>query len=84
MCVTTPSVPLAPEVAISALRRAGYGARPDEVGHVAREFPAWVEAQLSPREDEDQAVHERLAKLTLRVHYATNPKWPAVDETSRK
>jgi hypothetical protein len=37
--------------AISALGRAGYGARPDDVVTViARGFPAWVEEQLAPRE----------------------------------
>src|SRR5579872_6376160 len=80
MAVTTPMVPLAPDAVISALGRAGYGARPEEIGPVARGFPTWVEDQLAPREDQDQAVHERLAKLRLRVHYPANPKWPAVDE----
>jgi uncharacterized protein (DUF1800 family) len=77
---TRPMVPLAPDAVISALGRAGYGARPEDIAPVARGFPAWVEEQLAPREDQDQAVHERLEKLTLRVHYPANPKWPAVDE----
>lgn len=58
----------------------GLRAKPEEIGPVARAFPTWVEEQLSPREEQDRAVHERLVKLTLRVHYPLNPKWPAVDE----
>jgi len=73
--------PLTPEWVISSLGRAGYGARFDEVAQVmSRGFGAWVDEQLAPREDQDQAVHERLARLMLRVRYPANPKWPAVDE----
>src|SRR5215469_7379309 len=70
-----------PETIISALGRAGYGAQPEDVVAVGRlGFPAWVDAQLQPREAEDQAVHERLARLKLRIHYAATPNWAAVDE----
>jgi len=73
--------PLTPEWVISALGRAGYGARPDEVEQaMSRGFAPWVDEQLAPREDQDQAVRERLARLMLRVRYPANPKWPAVDE----
>ena len=76
-----PMGPLTPEWAISALGRAGFGARPEEFGQVlSRGFAAWVDEQLAPREDQDNAVHERLARLMLRVKYPVNPKWPAVDE----
>jgi len=51
---TRPMVPLAPDQVISVLGRAGYGARPEEIGPVARGFPAWLEEQLAPREDQDQ------------------------------
>jgi len=70
-----------PEWVISALGRAGYGARPEDVPEVIqRGFPSWVEAQLQPRESEDQAVHERLLRLRLRIRYAATPNWQAVDE----
>jgi uncharacterized protein (DUF1800 family) len=70
----------APEV-ISALGRAGYGARPEDVPAViAGGFPAWVEDQLAPREQDDAALSVRLAALKLRIKYNTSPKWPAVDE----
>jgi uncharacterized protein (DUF1800 family) len=72
---------LRPEWVISALGRAGYGARPEDLSEVAGSgFPAWVAVQLAPREEEDLAVHERLARLKLRIRYGANPKWPAVDE----
>ena len=75
------SAPLSPAWAISALGRAGYGARPDDVSAVLRRgWPAWVEAQLAPRDADDPAVHERLRHLMLRVHHGPGPKWPAVDE----
>jgi len=77
----TTTTALGPEAVISALGRAGYGAQPEDVVAVARlGFPAWVDAQLQPREAEDQAVHERLARLKLRIHYTAAPNWPAVDE----
>ncbi|HEX3499707.1 MAG TPA: DUF1800 domain-containing protein [Stellaceae bacterium] len=65
----------------SALGRAGYGASPADVAWVRKNgFPGWVEAQLVPREPEDTACHERLARLQMRIKYAANDKWPAVDE----
>jgi len=70
-----------PEWVISALGRASFGARPDDVADVMqRGFPAWVDTQLAPRESEDQTVHERLLRLRLRIRYAATPNWQAVDE----
>jgi uncharacterized protein (DUF1800 family) len=74
-------VPPSPDWLLSALGRAGYGARPEDLDDVAhRGFPAWVEEQLHPRDDQDEAARQRLARLMLRIHYPANPKWPAVDE----
>jgi uncharacterized protein (DUF1800 family) len=65
----------------SALGRAGYGASPADVAWVRQNgFPAWVEAQLVPREQDDAACRERLARLQIRIKYPGNDKWPAVDE----
>src|ERR1700722_8102090 len=76
-----PTVSPRPEWVISALGRAGYGARPEDLSEViGRGFPDWVTTQLAPRETDDRAVHERLARLKLRIRYGANPKWPAVDE----
>jgi uncharacterized protein (DUF1800 family) len=73
-----------PDWIVSALGRAGYGARPSDIDDVARRgFPAWVEEQLAPREDQDSGVHQRLDQLLLRIRYGANPKWAAVDEQRR-
>src|SRR5258708_38876732 len=73
---------LTSETIISALGRAGYGARAGDIDDVARRgFAAWVDEQLNPREDQDGAVHERLERLRLRRKYGANPKSSAVDET---
>jgi uncharacterized protein (DUF1800 family) len=70
-----------PEWVISALGRAGYGARPEDVSDIMGSgFPGWVAVQLAPHEADDHAVHDRLARLKLRIRYGVNPKWPAVDE----
>lgn len=72
---------LSPSWAVSALGRAGYGARPDDVAEVVRRgWPAWVNAQLAPREADDRGVHERLQSLMLRFRHGAGPKWPAADE----
>jgi len=72
---------LTSEWIVSALGRAGYGARPVDIEDVAhRGFGAWADEQLNPREDQDAAVHERLERLRLRVRYNANDKWSAVDE----
>ncbi len=66
---------------ISALGRAGFGARPQDVAEVGeRGFPAWVETQLAPRADDDPEVTRRLEHLTLRIKYGAGAKWSAVDE----
>ncbi len=73
--------PLRPEWVISALGRAGFGARPEDVAEVIRHgFRAWIDSQLAPRDNEDRAVHDRLGRLRLRIRYAATPNWPAVDE----
>jgi len=66
---------------VSALGRAGYGARPEDMDELGRRgFAAWVEEQLHPQEAQDAAVHQRLERLRLRIRYNANDKWPAVDE----
>jgi uncharacterized protein (DUF1800 family) len=66
---------------ISALGRAGFGARPDDVAMVATKgFPAWLEEQLVPREQDDHAALDQLARIRLRIRYNATPKYPAVDE----
>lgn len=68
---------------VSALGRAGFGAGAEDVAIVGEHgFPAWVEAQLAPRDAEDPAVHERLARVRYHIKYGANSdgKWPAVDE----
>ncbi|HEX9461636.1 MAG TPA: DUF1800 domain-containing protein [Alphaproteobacteria bacterium] len=66
---------------MSALGRAAYGARPEDVADVMRRgWPAWVEEQLAPNEAADRGVHERLARLVLPFRHGAGPKWPAVDE----
>ena len=75
--VTPPDLPFIH----SALARAAYGAAPADVAAVRQSgFPAWVEEQLAPREDADAACGRHLAQATLRIRYAANEKWPAVDE----
>ena len=70
----------APEV-ISALGRAGFGAAADDIAMVtARGFPAWVEEQLAPREEDDHAALDRLARLRLRIRYNATPKYQGIDE----
>src|SRR5215469_10811182 len=65
--------PPRPDWVISALGRAGYGPRPEDVAAVIQQgFSAWVEMQLAPRESDDQVVRQRLANLKLRIHYPAN------------
>ena len=65
-----------------ALARAGYGASAEDAARLRTiGFPSWVEEQLVPREDADTACRERLARMRLRIKYAGNEKWHAVDET---
>jgi uncharacterized protein (DUF1800 family) len=72
---------LSNEWIISALGRAGFGARPDDLADIMRiGFPAWVEDQLSPNEDEDTAVHVRLTDLRLRFRHGAGVSWSAIDE----
>jgi uncharacterized protein (DUF1800 family) len=66
----------------SALGRAGYGASAEDAARVRKiGFPAWLDEQLVPREEADTACRERLDRLALRIKYAGNEKWQAVDET---
>jgi uncharacterized protein (DUF1800 family) len=70
-----------PSWAVGALGCAGYGARADDIALVTqRGWPAWIEAQLAPRDADDREVHERLSRLALRFRHGPGPKWPAVDE----
>jgi uncharacterized protein (DUF1800 family) len=70
-----------PSWAVAALGRAGYGARADDVALVMqRGWPAWVEAQLVPRDADDREVHDRLQRLALRFRHGPGAKWAAVDE----
>ncbi len=62
----------------SVLGRAGFGATAAEIALVEKVgFRAWIEEQLSPGPDD---CSERLARLTLKIKYAAQEKWPAVDE----
>src|SRR5260221_9943771 len=65
----------------SALGRAGYGASAEDAARVRKiGFPAWLDEQLGPREEADPACRERLDRLALRIKYAGNEQWPAVDQ----
>ncbi len=62
----------------SILGRAGYGATAAEVAQVRKiGFRAWLEEQLRPGPDDCAG---RLSRLSLKIKYAAQEKWPAVDE----
>lgn len=62
----------------SVLGRAGFGATAAEIALVEKiGFRAWVEEQLRPGSDD---CADRMARLTLKIKYAAQEKWPAVDE----
>lgn len=72
-----------PNLIVSALSRAGHGPLPGEATEVARHgFPAWVEQQLRPRDDDDSALEARLTEARLRIRYGAAPDgaWSAMDE----
>lgn len=72
---------LDPLTLVSALGRAGYGARPVDLETVSRiGFPAWVDDQIAPREDDDQDCLARLRETRLRIRYGATERWLAVDE----
>jgi uncharacterized protein (DUF1800 family) len=73
--------PVGADFVVSALGRAGYGATPEDVAAVRSiGFAAWLEEQLAPRDDADAACRDRLDRLTLRIRYPNNDKWPGLDE----
>ena len=70
-----------------ALSRVTFGARQDDVQHVQDiGWEAWVEAQLSPPDGDEDSVASHLDARTMRIMYAyqgpagDSPGWPAIDE----
>ncbi|MCU0567713.1 MAG: DUF1800 domain-containing protein [Oculatellaceae cyanobacterium Prado106] len=75
---TTPELP---PIAVIALNRMAFGARPGDGERVQQMgFAAYVEEQLYPQEGEDAIAQDRLANARLRIEYEAGQNYPALQE----